>query len=152
MADQAIDRTRELAEEALDRADEWLKPVGLSIKERPMTVLAVVGGLAFAAGAFWMLTELPATVSLRRGARDPFRPAPPRRLAVGTHGGASSSPIRTGASPQHIKSTHSRSIRLASERNRGSRVALAQFKPRSMKSWHNLNTAAGPTFRTRPLT
>jgi hypothetical protein len=27
----------------------------LSIKERPMTVLAVVGGLAFAAGAVWML-------------------------------------------------------------------------------------------------
>ena len=55
MAEQVIDKTRELAEEALDRADEWLKPVGLSIKERPMTVLAVVGGLAFAAGAFWML-------------------------------------------------------------------------------------------------
>jgi hypothetical protein len=55
-SEQAIDRTRELAEEALDRADEWLKPTGLSIKERPMTVLAVVGGLAFAAGAaFWML-------------------------------------------------------------------------------------------------
>jgi hypothetical protein len=54
MAEQAADRTRELAEEALDRADEFLKPVGLSIKERPMTVLAVVGGLAFAAGAFWM--------------------------------------------------------------------------------------------------
>ena len=55
-ADQTIERTRELAEEALDRADEWLKPTGLSIKERPMTVLAVVGGLAFAAGAaFWML-------------------------------------------------------------------------------------------------
>jgi hypothetical protein len=54
--EQAIERTRELAEEALDRADEWLKPTGLSIKERPMTVLAVVGGLAFAAGAaFWML-------------------------------------------------------------------------------------------------
>ena len=52
--EQAIERTRELAEEALDRADEWLKPTGLSIKERPMTVLAVVGGLAFAA-AFWML-------------------------------------------------------------------------------------------------
>ena len=50
MSEQAIDRTRELAEEALDRADEWLKPTGLSIKERPMTVLAVVGGLAFAAG------------------------------------------------------------------------------------------------------
>ena len=56
VSEQAIDRTRELAEEALDRADEWLKPTGLSIKERPMTVLAVVGGLAFAAGAaFWML-------------------------------------------------------------------------------------------------
>jgi hypothetical protein len=56
VSEQAIDKTRELAEEALDRADEWLKPTGLSIKERPMTVLAVVGGLAFAAGAaFWML-------------------------------------------------------------------------------------------------
>ena len=54
MADQTVDRTRELAEEALDRADEFLKPVGLSIKERPMTVLAVVGGLAFTAGALWM--------------------------------------------------------------------------------------------------
>src|SRR6187455_157313 len=55
VSEQAIDKTRELAEEALDRADEWLKPTGLSIKERPMTVLAVVGGLAFAAGAVWML-------------------------------------------------------------------------------------------------
>jgi hypothetical protein len=56
VSEQAIERTRELAEDALDRADEWLKPTGLSIKERPMTVLAVVGGLAFAAGAaFWML-------------------------------------------------------------------------------------------------
>jgi hypothetical protein len=57
MSEQAIDKTRELAEEALDRADEWLKPVGLSIKERPMTVLAVIGGLAFAAGAVWMLRD-----------------------------------------------------------------------------------------------
>ena len=55
VADQVADKARELGGEALDRADEWLKPVGLSIKERPMTVLAVVGGLAFAAGAFWML-------------------------------------------------------------------------------------------------
>ena len=66
VSEQAIDRTRELAEEALDRADEWLKPTGLSIKERPMTVLAVVGGLAFAAGAaFWMLKKLAAAVALR---------------------------------------------------------------------------------------
>ena len=56
MSEHAMDKTRELAEGALDRADEWLKPTGLSIKENPMTVLAVVGGLAFAAGAaFWML-------------------------------------------------------------------------------------------------
>jgi hypothetical protein len=55
MSEQVVDKTKELAEEALDRADEWLKPTGFSIKERPMTVLAVVGGLAFAAGAFWML-------------------------------------------------------------------------------------------------
>jgi hypothetical protein len=55
MADQAADKARELGEDALDLAEEWLKPTGLSIKERPMTVLAVVGGLAFAAGAVWML-------------------------------------------------------------------------------------------------
>jgi hypothetical protein len=54
MSEQVSDRTKELAEEALDRADDWLRPTGLSIKERPMTVLAVVGGLAFAAGALWM--------------------------------------------------------------------------------------------------
>ena len=57
MSEQAMDKTRELAEDALDRADEFLKPVGLSIKERPMTVLAVIGGLAFAGGAFWMLSK-----------------------------------------------------------------------------------------------
>jgi hypothetical protein len=54
---QAMDKTRELAEEALNRADEFLRPIGLSIKERPMTVLAVIGGAAFAAGAFWMFSK-----------------------------------------------------------------------------------------------
>ena len=53
-SEQAMDKTRELAEEALNRADEYLNPIGLSIKEKPMTVLAVIGGLAFAAGALWM--------------------------------------------------------------------------------------------------
>ena len=57
MAEQAMDKTRELAEDALDRADEFLKPIGLSIKERPMTVLAMVGGFAFAVGAFWMFSK-----------------------------------------------------------------------------------------------
>jgi hypothetical protein len=51
----AGDRARELGEGALDRADTLLRPVGLSIRERPMACLAVVGGLAFAAGAVWML-------------------------------------------------------------------------------------------------
>lgn len=51
----AMDRAAELGQDALDQVDEWLKPTGLSIKERPMTVLAIVGGLAFAAGAVWML-------------------------------------------------------------------------------------------------
>lgn len=54
-AGAAADKTMELGRDALDQADEWLKPVGLSIKERPMTCLALVGGLAFAAGALWML-------------------------------------------------------------------------------------------------
>jgi hypothetical protein len=51
----AGDRAREFGEEALDRADAMLRPVGLSIRERPMTCLALVGGVAFAAGAVWML-------------------------------------------------------------------------------------------------
>ena len=92
MADQVADKARELGEEALDRADEWLKPVGLSIKERPMTVLAVVGGLAFAAGCVLDVEELSAAVALRGIAHDPFRPAPPRRLAV-AHRGASFPPL-----------------------------------------------------------
>ena len=58
-AEQVADKVREFGEEALTRADEWLKPVGLSIKERPMTVLAVVGGLAFAAGAWAWLLRFP---------------------------------------------------------------------------------------------
>jgi ElaB/YqjD/DUF883 family membrane-anchored ribosome-binding protein len=50
-ANKAID----VGEEAIDRADEYLKPIGLSLKEKPMTTLAVFGGIAFVAGAFWML-------------------------------------------------------------------------------------------------
>lgn len=54
-ATTAVNETTEFASEALDQADEWLKPIGLSLKEKPGTCLAVVGGLAFAAGALWML-------------------------------------------------------------------------------------------------
>ena len=55
MGQEAAGKAMEMGQEALDKADEWLKPVGLSIKEKPMTCLAVVGGLAFAAGALWMM-------------------------------------------------------------------------------------------------
>jgi len=51
----AAERASEMGSEALDRADEWLKPVGLSIKEKPMTCLALLGGLAFVGGALWMM-------------------------------------------------------------------------------------------------
>jgi hypothetical protein len=55
MADRVAGNVREFGGDALDHVDQWLKPVGLSIKERPMTVLAVVAGVAFSAGAVWML-------------------------------------------------------------------------------------------------
>ena len=62
MAEQVVegakavsDKAQDLGSQALDQAEEWLKPVGLSIKERPMTCLAVVGGVAFALGAYWTM-------------------------------------------------------------------------------------------------
>jgi hypothetical protein len=60
----AADKVAEIGSEALDRADQWLRPVGLSIKEKPMTCLALVGGLAFIGGALWMMrnTQRPSHV------------------------------------------------------------------------------------------
>src|SRR4051794_17337377 len=54
-AKEYTENAREVGEDAMDRADEYLRPIGLSLKERPMTTLAIFGGIAFAAGAFWML-------------------------------------------------------------------------------------------------
>jgi hypothetical protein len=54
---EIADKARGTGAVALDRAEEWLRPVGLSIRERPMTVLAVLGGLAFTAGAVWMVRK-----------------------------------------------------------------------------------------------
>jgi ElaB/YqjD/DUF883 family membrane-anchored ribosome-binding protein len=51
----AGEKARDMGSDALDRADEWLKPTGLSIKERPMTCLGIVAGVAFVAGAFWVM-------------------------------------------------------------------------------------------------
>ena len=53
-------KAREVGEDAIELADEYLRPIGLSLKERPMTTLAVFGGIAFVAGAaFWMLRNSP---------------------------------------------------------------------------------------------
>jgi len=55
-AKEYANKAREVGEDAIDLADEYLRPIGLSLKERPMTTLAVFGGIAFVAGAaFWML-------------------------------------------------------------------------------------------------
>ena len=48
-------KAREIGEDAIDQADEYLRPIGLSLRDKPMTTLAVFGGIAFAAGAIWML-------------------------------------------------------------------------------------------------
>jgi hypothetical protein len=54
-AREYANKARDVGEEAIDRADEYLKPIGLSLKDKPVTTLAVFGGIAFVAGAFWML-------------------------------------------------------------------------------------------------
>ena len=54
---EIAEKARGTGADALGWAEEWLRPVGLSIGERPMTVLAVLGGLAFTAGAVWMMRK-----------------------------------------------------------------------------------------------
>ena len=49
------DRARDLGAGAVERADEYLRPVGLSLRDRPATTLAIFAGIAFAAGALWMM-------------------------------------------------------------------------------------------------
>jgi hypothetical protein len=59
VADTAKDyakKAREVGEDAIEVADGYLRPIGLSLREKPITTLAVFGGIAFVAGAaFWML-------------------------------------------------------------------------------------------------
>jgi hypothetical protein len=45
---------RERDSEGIDRVDELLAPIGLSIRERPMASLALLAGVSFAVGALWM--------------------------------------------------------------------------------------------------
>jgi hypothetical protein len=58
LADQVADtakdyakKAREVGEDAIEVADGYLRPIGLSLREKPMTTLAVFGGIAFVAGA-----------------------------------------------------------------------------------------------------
>lgn len=52
-AQDMMEGAAEMGSEALDRADEWLRPVGLSLKERPVMTIAVLAGLGVAIGALW---------------------------------------------------------------------------------------------------
>lgn len=51
MAESAQD----MGSAALDQIEDFVRPVGLSIKNHPMTTLAVVAGVAMAFGALWTL-------------------------------------------------------------------------------------------------
>jgi ElaB/YqjD/DUF883 family membrane-anchored ribosome-binding protein len=53
-AEAALKQMSELGTEAIDQIDEYLKPYGLSLKENPGTVIAILGGVALAAGALLM--------------------------------------------------------------------------------------------------
>jgi len=55
----AVRGVSEFGSEALDKTDEWLKPVGLSLKSNPVVTLAIVGGAAAVIGALWMSRAQP---------------------------------------------------------------------------------------------
>ena len=50
-----MDQAAEMGQQALDQAAEAATVVRDTVKEHPITTLAVVGGLAFAIGALWKL-------------------------------------------------------------------------------------------------
>ena len=53
-AHHLADRAQEIGADALDGVEEYLRPVGLSLKEHPVLTLAVLGGAAAILGAIWM--------------------------------------------------------------------------------------------------
>ena len=81
MADQVADKAREFGEEALDRAEEWLKPVGLH-QRAAHDRAPVVGGVGLRGGSILGPAELASAVALRRAARDPIRSATSWRMAL----------------------------------------------------------------------
>ena len=90
LADQVADTAKDYAkkargvgEDAIEVADGYLRPIGLSLREKPMTTLAVFGGIAFVAGAaFWMLRHSRAAISPGRFAGPAARPLPWFALVV----------------------------------------------------------------------
>lgn len=54
-AKAAVEDAKEVGAEAIEVVDEYLRPVGLSLKEKPMLTLGAVAGVAVAIGALWTL-------------------------------------------------------------------------------------------------
>jgi hypothetical protein len=50
-----MDQATEMGQQALDQVSEAATVARDTVKENPITTLAVVGGLAFAIGALWKL-------------------------------------------------------------------------------------------------
>lgn len=57
LAGEVADQAAIVGTEAVDTLERWLKPVGLSVREKPVATFAVVAGAAFAIGALWKATN-----------------------------------------------------------------------------------------------
>ena len=53
----AMDQAADLGHQALDQAAETATAARDTVKEHPITTLAVIGGLAFAIGALWKMQQ-----------------------------------------------------------------------------------------------
>lgn len=61
-AQEAAEKAVEIGSNALDTVDEWLKPTGLSLKQNPVATLAIIVGVAAAAGALLKSRSQPTNV------------------------------------------------------------------------------------------
>jgi hypothetical protein len=52
-----MDQAADLGQQALDQATEAATMARDTVKEHPLTTLAVIGGLAFAIGALWKMQQ-----------------------------------------------------------------------------------------------
>lgn len=53
-AGDIAEQAQEIGAQALDGVDAWLRPVGLSLRDKPVVTLAVLGAGAAIVGAMWM--------------------------------------------------------------------------------------------------